>query len=59
MDWGSIISFLTAPPLSMSVARNPCMVQMLQEKLPETRMVVPELPDLTGAWGAALHGANY
>ena len=53
LGYGEEIAF------SGGVARNPCMVQMLQEKLPETRMVVPELPDLTGAWGAALHGANY
>lgn len=38
------------------VARNPCVVRLLEEALGEPPLI-PEEPDLTGALGAALHGA--
>lgn len=41
---------------SGGVARNPCMVDMLRRKLPGVQVVVPELPDICGALGAALYG---
>ncbi len=40
---------------SGGVARNPCMVELLRQKLPEVQVLVPELPDISGALGAALH----
>ncbi|MDA3969751.1 MAG: acyl-CoA dehydratase activase [Desulfobulbaceae bacterium] len=52
LGYGEEIAF------SGGVARNPCIVHMLQKKLPEARLVVPELPDIIGALGAALHGAE-
>jgi activator of 2-hydroxyglutaryl-CoA dehydratase len=39
---------------SGGVANNPCMVKMLQERLGDTQVLVPEFPDITGAFGAAL-----
>ncbi len=43
---------------SGGVARNPCIVQLLRERLGEVRVVTPPAPDLVGALGAALHGAT-
>ncbi|MDA8334574.1 MAG: acyl-CoA dehydratase activase [Peptococcaceae bacterium] len=45
------------PPLAFSggVARNPCVVKLLEEKLQE-RVHVPQNPQLVGALGAALAG---
>lgn len=43
---------------SGGVANNPCMVQMLQERLDNTQVLVPKLPDITGALGAALVAAQ-
>ena len=43
---------------SGGVARNPCMVEMLGQRLSWVRVLVPEQPDITGALGAALHGAG-
>ncbi len=40
---------------SGGVARNPCVVRLLRERLSEARVVSPEFPDLVGAIGAALH----
>ncbi|MBU1738321.1 MAG: 3-hydroxyacyl-ACP dehydratase [Proteobacteria bacterium] len=40
---------------SGGVARNPCVVKLLRERLPEARVVSPESPDLVGAIGAALY----
>ncbi len=37
------------------VAHNPCVVSLLKESLQETP-IIPEKPDLMGAYGAALHG---
>ncbi|GAB6058527.1 acyl-CoA dehydratase activase [Desulfonatronum parangueonense] len=37
------------------VARNPCVVKLLQERIGE-RIIVPEQPDMVGALGAAMHG---
>ncbi|PLX50694.1 MAG: 3-hydroxyacyl-ACP dehydratase [Desulfobulbaceae bacterium] len=52
LGYGDMVAF------SGGVARNPCIVAMLTEKLPEARLVVPQLPDITGALGAALHAAK-
>ncbi|MEW6220700.1 MAG: BadF/BadG/BcrA/BcrD ATPase family protein [Thermodesulfobacteriota bacterium] len=41
---------------SGGVARNPCMLALLQERLPAARLEVAPVPDLLGALGAALHG---
>jgi predicted CoA-substrate-specific enzyme activase len=49
---GEVVAF------SGGVARNPCMVELLEKRLPRVRVRVPELPDITGALGAALHGAG-
>ena len=43
---------------SGGVARNPCIVRMLQERLGEVRVVTPPAPDIVGAIGAALYAAN-
>ena len=43
---------------SGGVARNPCMVELLEKRLPRVRVLVPDLPDITGALGAALHGTG-
>ena len=43
---------------SGGVARNPCMVELLEKRLQGVRVLVPELPDITGALGAALHGTG-
>lgn len=43
---------------SGGVARNPCLVAMLRQTMPETEVLVPEMPDLTGALGAALYAAG-
>ncbi len=52
LGYGEMVAF------SGGVARNPCLVGMLRQKLPEVQVVVPENPDLTGALGAALHAAK-
>lgn len=49
LGYGELVAF------SGGVARNPCMVAMLRQKLSEVQLVVPELPDITGALGAAIH----
>lgn len=51
-DYGETVAF------SGGVANNPCMVQMLQERLEDTQVLVPKLPDITGAFGAALAAAD-
>lgn len=43
---------------SGGVARNPCIVTMLQNRLPDTEIVSPPEPDIVGALGAALHAAR-
>ena len=43
---------------SGGVANNPSMVKMLQERLGDTQVLVPEFPDITGAFGAALVAAR-
>ena len=43
---------------SGGVARNPCIVALLREQLPDTEVVSPPEPDLIGALGAALHGTR-
>ncbi|MBU0680715.1 MAG: 3-hydroxyacyl-ACP dehydratase [Proteobacteria bacterium] len=52
LGYGEMVAF------SGGVARNPCMVALLQQRLPEVLVVVPKHPDLTGALGAALHAAK-
>jgi activator of 2-hydroxyglutaryl-CoA dehydratase len=46
-----------APPILFAggVARNPCVVKLLQDRLPAP-LILPEDPDMLGAYGAALHG---
>jgi predicted CoA-substrate-specific enzyme activase len=46
-----------APPVLFAggVARNPCVVKLLQESL-NSQLIIPEDPDMLGAHGAALHG---
>ncbi|MBI5556664.1 MAG: 3-hydroxyacyl-ACP dehydratase [Deltaproteobacteria bacterium] len=39
---------------SGGVARNPCMVKMLQDRLDGVAVVSPEFPDIVGALGAAI-----
>lgn len=43
---------------SGGVARNPCIVAMLRDRLPGTEIVSPPEPDIVGALGAALHAAR-
>lgn len=43
---------------SGGVARNPCIIQMLQERLPGISIVTSPAPDIVGAIGAALHAAH-
>jgi len=43
---------------SGGVARNPCIVRMLRDRLPDTEVVSPPEPDIVGALGAALHAAR-
>lgn len=40
---------------SGGVARNPCIVKMLQDRLGEVTLESPVAPDIVGALGAALH----
>ncbi|MCI5150778.1 MAG: 3-hydroxyacyl-ACP dehydratase, partial [Candidatus Electrothrix sp. MAN1_4] len=51
-------SYGEAVAFSGGVTNNPCMVQMLRERLGDTRVLVPEFPDITGAFGAALAAAG-
>jgi len=43
---------------SGGVARNPCMIALLQERLSPARLMIPVHPDLVGALGAALYAAR-
>ncbi|MHB1349825.1 MAG: 3-hydroxyacyl-ACP dehydratase [Anaerolineaceae bacterium] len=43
---------------SGGVARNPCIVGMLRERLDNVRVDSPPAPDIVGALGAALHAAR-
>jgi (R)-2-hydroxyacyl-CoA dehydratese activating ATPase len=52
IGYGETIAF------SGGVANNPCMVDMLRSRFDEIRVVVPDYPEITGALGAALHGAS-
>ncbi len=52
VGYGETIAF------SGGVANNPCMVEMLRSRLGEVIVVVPEVPDIIGALGAALYGAE-
>lgn len=47
MGYGDTVAF------SGGVANNPCMVEMLQERLGDIQVLVPEFPDITGALAAA------
>jgi activator of 2-hydroxyglutaryl-CoA dehydratase len=42
---------------SGGVARNPCTVRLIEE-VGQFQLLVPDHPDMMGALGAALHGAN-
>jgi len=48
-----------SPPVLFAggVARNPCVVKLLEESLPAP-LLIPEDPDMLGAHGAALHRAR-
>lgn len=39
------------------VAHNPCVVSLLEKALSE-KVLVPDTPDMIGAYGAAIHGIN-
>lgn len=43
---------------SGGVARNPCIVKMLQERLEGVKVESPESPDIVGALGAAIHAGQ-
>jgi activator of 2-hydroxyglutaryl-CoA dehydratase len=43
---------------SGGVARNPCIVEMLRERLDNIRVESPPAPDIVGALGAALHASR-
>jgi len=43
---------------SGGVARNPCIVAMLRERLGGVRLESPPEPDIVGALGAAIHAGN-
>jgi len=43
---------------SGGVARNPGIVTMLRDRLPDTEIVSPPEPDIVGALGAALYAAR-
>jgi predicted CoA-substrate-specific enzyme activase len=43
---------------SGGVARNPCIVQMLRERLGDVNVELPPAPDIVGAVGAALHAGQ-
>ncbi len=43
---------------SGGVARNPCIVSLLRERLGGAHLLLPEFPELTGAFGAALAAAE-
>jgi predicted CoA-substrate-specific enzyme activase len=50
---------LTAPLVfAGGVARNPCVVRLLEEQLGQP-VIVPDNPDMVGALGAALYGRNW
>jgi len=43
---------------SGGVARNPCMVHLLQERLDDVQVVTPPAPDIVGAINAAIHAGR-
>ncbi len=45
------------PGRSFHVARNPCVVALLEDAL-DCAILLPEEPDAVGALGAALHARN-
>lgn len=54
----SRIGYGEAIVFSGGVARNPCIVRMLRERLDKVRVDSPPAPDLVGALGAALHAGR-
>ncbi len=43
---------------SGGVARNPCIVQMLRERLGDVKVESPPAPDIVGAVGAAIYAGQ-
>ncbi|MFZ5799431.1 MAG: acyl-CoA dehydratase activase [Thermodesulfobacteriota bacterium] len=54
----SRIGYGEAIVFSGGVARNPCIVGMLRERLDNVRVDSPPAPDIVGALGAALHAGR-
>ncbi|MFZ5796985.1 MAG: acyl-CoA dehydratase activase [Thermodesulfobacteriota bacterium] len=54
----SRVGYGEAIVFSGGVARNPCIVGMLRERLDNVRVDSPPAPDIVGALGAALHAAR-
>jgi predicted CoA-substrate-specific enzyme activase len=52
VGYGELIVF------SGGVARNPCMVKLLRERLNNVRVDSPPAPDIVGALGAALYAGR-
>lgn len=52
IGFGEVIAF------SGGVANNPCIVQMIREKLTNAHVAVPDNPSIIGAMGAALEAAR-
>jgi activator of 2-hydroxyglutaryl-CoA dehydratase len=44
--------------ISGGVARNPCIVQMLSQRLDNVRVESPAAPDIVGALGAAIYAGR-
>jgi predicted CoA-substrate-specific enzyme activase len=54
----SRVGYGEAIVFSGGVARNPCIVRMLRERLDNVRVDSPPAPDIVGALGAALHAGR-
>jgi activator of 2-hydroxyglutaryl-CoA dehydratase len=54
----SRVGYGEAIVFSGGVARNPCIVEMLRERLDNVRVDSPPAPDIVGALGAALYAAR-
>lgn len=52
------VGFVDRLVFSGGVVRNPCVVKMLQARLDEVKVVLPELPDIVGTLGAAIYAGT-